>query len=649
MRKKVAVLVSNMYGNMINEMQEGLIEEALEQDIKLIFFASFSDGFSRQFYDQYIKYDEGDIVSFMLADLNDFDGVVFISDSFSFDYRARINELLKKVTVPVINVGKTENGKICLINDSDKSFNTVVEHVVTVHGCKDIYHVAGSKTSAYTAERLNSYRSVLEKYGLDASDEKIYYGNLWKDCGEPALDYILEDCAKNGKKYPDAIVCANDYSAVGVIDACRKKGIKVPKDVIVTGYDGIEDAFDGRPTITTARQPFSEMSKTALKALAKIWANEDYENLLSCSGELLLNQSCGCVSMEIDNTEEVRHKYSERMDKMMYLTQSTTNMILGISNSETLEMCFDQIEENAKADTGFKNFVLCLSPYWTKRMIVDDSFTNTDEEMHVVAGFLGDHSVNKGRFMRKQILPKELLDDPYPYYVCAVHHLQYYMGYVIMTPTLRTYDQLTMKSWFVNLGAMLENIRIREDLEISVNRLENLYNRDNLTGLYNRRGYDFFFPDYYEKAIRYDKNLAVLLIDMDDLKMVNDSYGHPDGDYSLNTIAEAMNKASRYGEICMRTGGDEFVVLALDYSQEKVEKFTKTLRNCIEERRERDKKHYPINVSVGSCIINPSRDDKRTIQEISEYVIRTADAEMYKEKKEHKSVRESDGLHKLIR
>ena len=223
MRKKVAVLVSNMYGNMINEMQEGLIEEALKLDIKLIFFASFSDGFSRQFYDQYIKYDEGDIVSFMLADLNDFDGVVFLSDSFSYDYRHRINDLIRDVKTPVINVGKNDNGKIALTNDNDKSFTKVVEHVVTVHGCKNIYHVAGSKTSAYTAERLNSYRSVLKEHGLDASEEKVYYGNLWKDCGEPALEYILEDCAKNGNKYPDAIICANDYSAVGVIDACRKR------------------------------------------------------------------------------------------------------------------------------------------------------------------------------------------------------------------------------------------------------------------------------------------------------------------------------------------------------------------------------------------------------------------------------------------
>ena len=582
MRKKVAVLVSNIYGHMINDMQDGLIEAAKELDVKLIFFASFSDGFSRQFYDQYVKYDEGDLVSFMLADLNDFDGVVFLSDSFSRDYRARLNELIKDVKTPVINVGKNNNNKISLINDEDQSFSKVIEHIVEVHGCKDIYHLAGSKTSSYTQERIDAYKSVLTKHGLECGDEKIYYGTLWRNCGEPGLDYILEQCAAKGKKYPDAIVCANDYTAIGVIDACRNRGIKVPQDIIVTGYDGIELSVEGRPTITTARQPFAEMSKAALYALSKIWAGEAYEHLLTASGYLMLNQSCGCVPMSVDNTDEVRQKYSERMDRMEYLTQSTTNMILGISNSTSLEMVFNEIEENAKVDTGFKDFALCLSPVWNKQTIVDEDFTKSNEEMRVVAGFKGDQPINRGTFMRSQVLPDELLEDPNPYYVVAVHHLQYYMGYIIVTPTLRPYNQLTMKSWLVNLGAMLENSRIKQNLRVSVDNLENLYNRDMLTGLYNRRGYDFFFPEYYEKSVISGKNLAVMLIDMDDLKMVNDSYGHPEGDYSLCTIAEGMNKASRYGEICMRTGGDEFVVLVSDYTHEKVKKFVKTLRESIE-------------------------------------------------------------------
>ena len=642
MKKKVAVLVSGIYGSMNSDIQVGLSETALKLGIKLIFFVSFSDGFSREFYDKYVKYDEGDIVSFKLPDFNDFDGIVLMADSFSPDYKERVEKLLENVSIPVMCLGEGKKEYYSLENNDDKSFCNVVEHIVTEHGCKDIYHVAGSKDYDFTFDRINAYKSVLKEHGLPCEDDRVFFGTLWRDCGEPALEYILQKCAEKGKKYPDGIVCANDYTAIGIIDACRKRGIRVPADIIVTGYDGIEVANMGRPSITTCSQPFYEMAEICLVTLQKIWNGEKVDGKFQATGKIIKNQSCGCVPMDVDNTDEVRQVYGKRMGKMEYLAQSTTNMILSLSNSSSMDECFNEIQKNAMVDTGFKNFVLCLAPGWDKQRVIDDSYNMDDEEMTVVAGFIGDKAVERGSFRRKQILPDALLDDPNPYYIFSVHHLQYYMGYIIVTPELKDFNQLIMKSWLVNLGAMLENLRIRRQLHITVERLENLYNRDMLTGLYNRRGYEFFFPDYYEKCLKNNTNLAVLLIDMDDLKMVNDSYGHPEGDYSLCTIAEAMTRASRYGEICLRTGGDEFVVLAMDYSQEKIENYIKVLREGIEERRNRDMKKYPISVSVGSCILVPSDKDRRNIQEISEEYIRLADAEMYKEKKLHKNEKSAD-------
>ena len=92
MRKKIAVLILNMYGAMVTDIQKGLNEAAFEEDVKLIYFASFSDGFSKEFYDQYVKYDEGDIVSFKLPNLDDFDGVIVVSCSFSPEYLKRIDK-----------------------------------------------------------------------------------------------------------------------------------------------------------------------------------------------------------------------------------------------------------------------------------------------------------------------------------------------------------------------------------------------------------------------------------------------------------------------------------------------------------------------------------------------------------------------------
>ena len=159
---------------MIYEQQEGLIDAARELDIKLIFLTSFSDGFSSEFYDKYVKYDEGDLVSFLLTDLNDFDGIVILSDSFSVEYKNRLNRLLENVTIPIMNIGSNDcKTYYNLENVEDRSFSSVVEHVITEHGCKDIYHVAGRKISDFTYDRINAFKLTLQRYGLPCDNERI--------------------------------------------------------------------------------------------------------------------------------------------------------------------------------------------------------------------------------------------------------------------------------------------------------------------------------------------------------------------------------------------------------------------------------------------------------------------------------------------
>lgn len=640
-RKKVAVFVFNMYGAMIREVQEGLNRAALEEGVKLIYFASFSDGFSKKFYNQYIKYDEGDIVSFKLPDLSDFDGLVVITAGFPEDYNERIERLLASIDIPTVFLGGISNRYYNIVNNEKASFKVIVEHVVKVHGCKNIYHVAGKPENDFTHRRIEAFKEVLSENGIPCGEDRIYFGTLWRDCGDPALDYILDQCRKNGTDHPDAIICANDYSAIGVIDACRKRGLEVPGDVIVTGYDGIESAKIGTPSITTSEQPFTGVGRESIHVLQRIWNGENVEKKIYTKDNLLLNQSCGCVSMRNSRSEEIRQVYNNKMDKMEYLAQSTTNMILSISNAATLEEAFEEIEKNAKVDTGFSTFLLCLAPGWNKQRVVNDDTDLPDEEMSVVCGYSGaKEKFEPVKFYRSELLPKELLEDPYPYYICAIHHLQYYMGYMIISPTLYPFNQVMAKSWLVNLGAMLENWRIREKLNDTVDRLENLYNRDVLTGLYNRRGYEQFFEKIYNRCKAKRRKVAIMIIDMDDLKMVNDNYGHSEGDYSLCAIAESLLFAAKNGEICLRTGGDEFVVLAGDYSDEKAAEYIRMVRKNLIEKVSRDKKPYKVEISFGACIREPEEDD-RFINEISEEYLRFADTEMYKEKKQHKISKDS--------
>ena len=119
---------------------------------------------------------------------------------------------------------------------------------------------------------------------------------------------------------------------------------------------------------------------------------------------------------------------------------------------------------------------------------------------------------------------------------------------------------------------------------------------------------------------------------MNGMKKINDRYGHAEGDFCLCTIAEAMRKSSTDGEICIRTGGDEFVVLAKDYNREKEEGFRRSVRKQIRQKLEEEGKSYGISVSIGCFRSVPEKEGSASIQSEAELFLNRADKEMYTEK-----------------
>lgn len=637
-RRKIAVFSSSIYEPMVRTMLNGVIRAAEETGDKVICFTSFSNAYSSNYYDKLYLYDEGDVVAIELPDLSDFDGIIKVEQTMNKHAHDRLMERIRATDLPVINVGCHEKELINILNDEETSFSEVVEHVITVHGCRDICHLAGPKEMSFVQERIEAYKKTLLKHGIEFDPDKVYYGTLWKDCGEAALDYFIEQSAKRGKKFPDAIICANDYSAMGLINACRDRGINVPGDIIITGYDGVEEAYQGYPSITTSEQPFYQSGYDSVYALHRIWDGEKITDNIRIRGKLMCNQSCGCEPLTANAVDDIRRLFQEKLDSTSYLSLSMINLSLMVSGADTIEDCFREITETAKVDTGFKDMLLCLSHDWNKMKTVDTHFHETDEEMTVVAGFIDGEPVPRQTFRRKDILPKDLMDAAKPYFIFPIHYLQYYMGYLIVSPEENVCDKLTMLAWILNLGIMLDNWRVRQELSSAVSHMENLYNRDMLTNLYNRRGFEIFFEEFCKECMETKTPLALLLFDMDDLKRINDEHGHAEGDYSLRAIAESMNFAAKNGEICIRSGGDEFTMIAKGYTEEMANDFAAKMREHLEHINKRDKKPYEVNFSMGCCIMVPA-SDMGSITGISETYLRVADEKMYAEKKAHKSGR----------
>ncbi len=633
MQKKIAVFISALYEDMVRETVEGLLKAAAGEDVKILFFTSFADNHTSQNYDRYQDYDIGDFVVYLLPDLKEFDALISFDTYMTGSFVAPIDRLKKTAPCPVVTLGTVKEDTYSVVNDQTLSFGEVINHLIDTHGCRDFVHVAGPLARSFCVERIDIFRDVLKARGLPCGDDRIYEGTLRPECGGEVVEQILADYAmKDGRKLPDAIVCVNDYTAIGVLQALEERGFRVPGDVIVTGYDDILRAAFNEPSITTSAQPFFRVGQTGMETLLRILRGEQAEAVTAVPGVLCLRQSCGCEPFHVYKKDLIREKYIRTVTKLERLALSNTNLVLGGAVDETLEDIFNEIEEGSLRETGFQDAVLCLIHGWEQKKLIQNRDSLQDESFDVVCGIWNGQPVLRQRLQKGQLLPEEMMNDEKPYYIFPVHHLQYFLGYFIVNPDLRERGQLHIKSWLVSISAILVSWFLRHQLTDTVQELEVLYQTDMLTGLYNRRGYYRFFEQYYEECRQAGTELAVFLIDMNGMKTINDHYGHAEGDFCLCTIADAMRKSATEDEICIRTGGDEFVVLARNYDETKERLYINLMREEIDRIRRVAGKHYQITVSVGCYRTVPNAAGVAVIQTEAERFLGIADRAMYMEK-----------------
>ena len=632
-RRTVAVFISALYEGMVRETVEGMLEAARGSNIKLVFFTSFADNHTSQNYNLYQDYDTGDFVVYLLPELKEYDALISFDTYMTGSFVEPINQLKKAAPCPVITMGTVRDGTYSIINDQDLSFTEVIEHQIRVHGCRDFVHIAGPRERSFCEERIGIFRRVLASHGLPCGDDRIYRGTLRPECGEDIVPALLADyAAKGGKPLPDAIICVNDYTAIGIIQSLEKRGYRVPGDVIVTGYDDILRAQFNEPSITTSAQPFQLVGRTGMETLMKLLKGESVNPVTAVPGKLCLRQSCGCEPRDVYRKDQIRDKYIRTVSNLEGLALSNTNLILGGAIDETAEEVYQEIEDGCLRETRFRDAVLCLIHGWDQKKLITDRDALKQETFDVVCGRWHGEPVRRQRLRRGQLIPDEMMDDDQPYYIFPVHHLQYFLGYFIVNPELKEMEQLHIKSWLVSISTVLINWLNRSQLTNTVRELDYLYQTDMLTGLYNRRGYYRFFEQYYEECREAQTELAVFLIDMNGMKRINDYYGHAEGDFCLCTIAKAMQQSAEEDEICIRTGGDEFVVLAKHYDEVKERLFTALVRERIDRIRQIAGKQYRIDVSIGCYRCVPPPEGVASIQSEAELFLSQADRFMYTEK-----------------
>jgi LacI family transcriptional regulator len=156
-------------------------------------------------------------------------------------------------------------------------------------GHRRIAHLAGPPRFSTTRERQRGYEGALEAFGSSLDPALVISGDFTRDGGLRACGELLD----SGTDF-SAIFAANDMTAVGALVALRERGVSVPDDVSLAGYDDIPLSRDVTPPLTTVRVPMAELGRQAM-SLALAPATED-ERVIRLPTELVTRASSAAVA-----------------------------------------------------------------------------------------------------------------------------------------------------------------------------------------------------------------------------------------------------------------------------------------------------------------------------------------------------------------
>ncbi|MGN0633962.1 MAG: EAL domain-containing protein [Oscillospiraceae bacterium] len=618
--KVIGICVSAVQQDSTRDVVNALCRKAYENNYKVLLFNSFSD-FNNKNYNS-----RAESSVFSLADSELLSAVILLPESIKNNEAVdRIVEAAKRSGKPVIAVDGTAKNCTSIVYNCTDTFEQIVRHVVKDHGCKRINFLAGIKGNAFSEERVDCFKKVLAENDIEFEPQRLGYGDFWDVPARRAVEGFLE----SGLPLPEAIVCCNDTMALTACQVLREHGHRVPEDVIVTGFDGIDVEKYVVPRLTTAAADIDLLAETAIKTIGKLLLGEAVDDITEVPYNIRISQSCGCKEIE---TRASGDKVIELINIINRSEGHETHMLnylgkaVGCSSLEEIGSIIPQYGDHCAW--------CCLNTDFLDEVPKDKNDFFTDE-MYNLVRYLGNDYICGGTFPKTDLLPdicKAI--ESYDFIMFSPLHFQNeVIGYLAVVFGVNNFNFKNTKRFVDYTNQIMENLKNRIFLKRANAQLADMHMRDSLTGIYNRRGFYKHAEEVIKKCSSDNKNIVLFSIDMDGLKKINDSYGHHDGDKAITAISDSLRKASHNGEICSRFGGDEFVVLAAAADGEcerYIADFSGRVETLLDEYNETSGAAYKVRISCGSTVVKCT-----AIDDIDNF-INIADENMYRQKRMHK-------------
>ncbi len=633
-KKLIGVFGSDISSRLQGNLYSELHKKATELGYNLLIFSGNYDKVEFRYTEPATE----DL--FALAENIDFKA--FVIHAQSLGDRAMIDKLIamgKRKHIPVFlydgdSMGIPRMEEVYSINPNYKQgFAEGVRHLIEHHGCRNIFMLGGMRNNQYSDDRIEMYRREMDAHGIPYKEEQIGYGDFWENPATEELNRFLDSDLPT----PEAICCANDTMAITAVKVLSKRGLKVPEDVLVTGFDGIEDGRYHFPSISSCEPMLETVSEYVFNVL--LGTEQSMEFLIPL--KFTPKDSCGC-----------RQGYG--IQERMEMTGFVDNMRVNSWQHHMLAtMQFELMDSTNLADIiEFMNGTLDLfreyGYVYCFRQDIENclDYTKKFRQMRVQMNKKVMKTMDRSVFPVDQIFPDfdTVIENSAPediYVFRLIHNGDKQYGYVVVQAKDYSSNDLRLIGEFnESVTIVIESIIRNRHLYLANQKLSEMYAqmseiyiRDTMTGLYNRHGYYQMLNEYMNRADLKDSYVHIISIDMDGMKHINDNYGHLEGDVAIKAVAQAINECFSQPCISARFGGDEFSVALFTDAGDKpaTGKLLSKMNHYLQNLPALAQKEYSVVVSLGQAVAKLSEvTDFKVIEKL-------ADDRMYEEKRKHKN------------
>jgi diguanylate cyclase (GGDEF)-like protein len=649
MRKKIGVIVNYLYEGYQMKILSGIFSKAEKLNTDIYVFVG--GDLNPNNIDSQRRNKIYDLIS-----KKNIDGLIILGLVVGFNLpKEEIIKFYKRFypQLPIVSVGLEIEEIPCVISDNRKGFKDLLIHLIEDHKYKNIAYVTGPPNNEEAQIRNKTFYDTLKEYNIEIKQEYFYESDFTTPQGIYAIRAFLDE----RKIKPDVIVFSNDNMAIAGLEKLKRRKIKVPNEIAITGFDNILESTFIEPSLSTVEQNLSELGEKAIELCHSLISGYEIPKKIEIPTKMIIRESCGCTRFNIrlpKKEGKIWSKISDlKKDRKEFYSLLNEYLISNIETKKSQNIKWIEniikkfynsiIEKEENLITEIEDLLLNNN---IDLELMEETFNNLNSfiDMHFENSL---HQKAKNLILQLINILKEYKEIRLKYEIFKTNDLIDHLGYIgadllstfqmdeILNRVSYRLTEIDLNTFYIfmyqkdsnftkaknilsvvdgeiktkeksildieellpnsllpkrRLNLIFEPLFVEDDYlgyivfeygpkkgviyeilraEISggikgalmIEELKKLATTDPLTGLPNRRALDEIIQREIERSKRYNRPLSVMVIDLDNFKMVNDTLGHSFGDEVLKTVGKVLRESCRKVDTVGRYGGDEFIII----------------------------------------------------------------------------------------